>query len=249
MAKFRGRPPKRGPLPFRYVLLLSLVIFIFMTVGGLWYIEEQIEPTLMSIAELEATSIATLIIQEAVEGELFTDEEAASLYIEDKDNDGNINSTRYNTRVVNKALRRVTDNITKKLEEVEMGNFNTSDPGEPKKDIKENSGIIYDIPLGRATGNALLSTLGPKIPIRFYLIGDVHTDPKYKITEYGINNAIYEISIYTEVTVQIILPFATERATIHNTIPVIKDNIRGDVPLYFNESNDSSPSIQLPEKP
>ena len=39
---------------------------------------------------------------------------------------------------------------------------------------------MINIPLGQVTGNSILGNLGPKIPVRFNLIGDALTDVKQK---------------------------------------------------------------------
>jgi len=39
----------------------------------------------------------------------------------------------------------------------------------------------------------LLSNLGPKIPVKFDLVGEVIINIETKITNYGINNAMMEI--------------------------------------------------------
>lgn len=249
MAKFRGRRPRRGPLPFRYVLLLTLVIFIFLSAFSFWIVNKQVEPTLMNIATLEASSVATTIIQEAVKEEIISKEEAEDLVVVDKDNAGNVNAVNFNTGTVSKVLRRVTDNITAKLEEIERGNFHDTNPKKNNQEMELDEGIVYAIPLGQITDNAILSTLGPDIPVRFYLIGDVHTDVKKSLVEYGINNAVHQIAIFVEVKVQVVIPFATETTTISNTIPVVEYAVHGDVPQFYNNGGAGTPSIELPNIP
>lgn len=247
MAKFRGRRPRRGPLPFRYVLLLTLVIFTILTAGSFWYVDSKVEPAIMHIAKLEASSVATTIIHEAVKEET-ENENQENLVIIDKDNNGNTNTIRFNSAMVRAELDRITDNITKKLTEIEKGNFHSTDP--QNKEMQLDDGIVYTIPLGQITDNAILSTLGPDIPVRFYLIGDVHTDIKRTLKEYGINSAVHEISVIVEVTVQVVIPFSTEPVTITNTIPVVDVAAHGDVPQYYNNgSGEDSPAIELPEVP
>ena len=245
MPKFRHRRVRRGPLPFRYVVLLTCVIFIFMTVGSFWIINEQVEPTLMNIAELEATKVATAIIQEAVKEEIVDSDQAENLVITKEDKEGNITMITINSQQVRGALERVTENIVTKLEAIEGENFN--DANRETTDQEQNNGIMYEIPLGQVTGNAILSSLGPDIPVRFYLIGDVHTDIKRAIKEYGINSARHEVTVEVEVTIQMIIPFATETKTITNSIPVIDIIEPGDVPQYYNGNGKSNPAIELPK--
>ncbi|PGT85376.1 sporulation protein YunB [Bacillus sp. AFS040349] len=244
MAKFRGRRPRKGPLPFRYVLLLTLVIFTILTASSFWYVDSKVEPAIMDIAKLEASSVATTIIHEAVKEETEKDQE--NLVIIDKDNNGNTNTIRFNSAVVRAELDRITDNITRKLTEIEKGNFHTTD----NQEMELDDGIVYSIPLGQITDNAILSTIGPDIPVRFYLIGDVHTDIKRTLKEYGINSAVHEISVIVEVTVQVVIPFSTKPVTITNTIPIVDIAAHGDVPQYYNNgSGENAPAIELPAVP
>lgn len=246
LAKFRGRP-RRGPLPFRYVLLLTLVIFISLTASSFWIVHKEVAPTLMDIAEMEATSIATTIIHEAVKEETKNRADLKDLVIVDKDNDGNVSTVKFNQAEVTAELDRITEKITNKLREIERNNFHSKNGNNQEMELDD--GIVYAIPLGQITGNAILSTLGPNIPVSFYIIGDVHTDIKRSLEEYGINSAFHEISIIVEVTVQVVIPFSTKPATISNTIPIIGITEHGDVPLYYNQSGTNSPAIELPKNP
>jgi len=245
LAKFRGRRPRRGPLPFRYVVLLTSVIFILITSISFWIVNVQIESTMMKIARLEANKVATTIIHDAVEEEILTNEEQENLVTIDKDSEGNVNSFTFNQRAVTMAKKRVTDNVTKKLGEIERNNFH----GMTLNEEGSNTGIIYEIPLGKITGNSILSTLGPGIPIEYYLIGDVFTDIKRTTEEYGINNAVHEIAIFVEVSVQVVIPFATDVVKAVNTIPVVIQTEQGEVPEYYNSGEDADHSIELPKKP
>ncbi|MCD8502072.1 MAG: hypothetical protein LRY71_10840 [Bacillaceae bacterium] len=66
MYKRRRFLPRKGPLPFRYVFLISFIIFCVMTVQGLYLVERGIRPTLLDIAQTETQRIATLAINDAV---------------------------------------------------------------------------------------------------------------------------------------------------------------------------------------
>ncbi|HZH62594.1 MAG TPA: sporulation protein YunB [Metabacillus sp.] len=247
MAKFRGRRPRRGPLPFRYVLLLTLVIFTILTAVSFWFVHKEVEPTLMDIAKMEATSVATTIIHEAVKEETEGRADMNELVSIDRDNDGKVSTIKFNQAAVTRELDKITERITTKLTEIEKNNFHSKNGDSQEMELDD--GIVYAIPLGQITGNSILSTLGPNIPVSFYMIGDVHTDIKRSFEEYGINSAFHEISIVVDVTVQVVIPFSTEPATISNTIPVISITEHGDVPQYYNNGGESSPAIQLPEVP
>ena len=107
-------------------------------------------------------------------------------------------------------------------------------------------GIVYSVPLGQATNNALLGNLGPKIPVRFNAVGDVESDVKTKVEEFGINNALVKVYIHIKVNVQIIIPFPTKTKTIEQNVLVAMGIMKGDVPQFYNNSGDSAPSIEVP---
>ncbi|MCO6398211.1 sporulation protein YunB, partial [Bacillus velezensis] len=66
MPRYRRALRKRGPLPFRYVLLLSFSFFIISTVISLWMINSSIKPVLMNIGEMETKRVATEVITESI---------------------------------------------------------------------------------------------------------------------------------------------------------------------------------------
>ncbi|MGW7766825.1 sporulation protein YunB, partial [Bacillus velezensis] len=67
MPRYRRALRKRGPLPFRYVLLLSFAFFTISTVISLWMINSSIKPMLMNIGEMETKRVATEVITESIE--------------------------------------------------------------------------------------------------------------------------------------------------------------------------------------
>ena len=140
--------------------------------------------------------------------------------------------------------------LQKNLEDIEKGNFQKEAKEALKDQTDGHDGIIYNIPLGQASGNALIANLGPKVPVRFSVIGDPHTDVEKNIKPYGINNALIDISVLIEVKVRVIIPFASETIVVKNSVPVSIQAVQGDVPDYYNGSgtNSGAPPIVLPEK-
>ncbi len=49
-----------------------------------------------------------------------------------------------------------------------------------RKQWKSQGGIVFFVPIGQATNIPLLGNLGPKIPIRFHVIGDVQARCGYE---------------------------------------------------------------------
>lgn len=249
MAKFRRRLTRKGPLPLRYVLLLSLVFFLFSTAAGLWIINKSIEPTLMKYAESQTRKIAALVISKAIKKVDTGGIEAIQIV---QGADGKPPIAKLNPDVINRFLADTTTEIQKNLKTAENGDLssleqltNVKIETDPKKN---ENGIQWYIPIGQVTKSALFGNMGPDIPVRFFAIGDVRPDVKTSFKPMGINNTWIDVSIHLIVSVQIILPFATKVTELEQTIPVGGTLIQGDVPQFYNGGGSSAPAIQLPDK-
>ena len=68
MGIFRSKNSRfrRGPISFRYILLISFIIFIVMVVQGLWIVNKSIQPTLIKYGETETHKMATAVMTKAV---------------------------------------------------------------------------------------------------------------------------------------------------------------------------------------
>jgi sporulation protein YunB len=249
LMRFRRRlPRRRGPLPFRYVFIISFIIFILLTVQGLWIIEKGIKPALLSIAETRVNQIATSAINDAINKQIAERIDVEELTVIEKDNNGMITSVDFNPKVVTRVLSEATIRVQNNLRRVENGELDQLgmiDDVEIERDMSEPRppGIVHNIPLGQATKNTLLANLGPKVPVRFTPIGSVKSDVVKKITEYGINNALLEISIHIEVSVKVVIPFATDTAIVKTDIPVAVRIIQGGVPQFYNNGSSNSPTM------
>jgi sporulation protein YunB len=235
-------------LPFRYVLLISFVFFILSTVAGLWIINKGIEPTLMKYAESQSRKIASQVINDAIDKKTTNVEDINNII--EFNSKGKVSTIQ--TSVINRALADTVAEIQKNIKKVERGSFPSLSQVtdvEIETDKQKNSDgyIIWYVPLGQATKNALFGNLGPKIPIKFNAIGDIRPDVKMKATPMGINNTWIDASLHLVVSVQIITPFATKITKLKENIPIAAGLIQGDVPQYFNGGSNSSPSIQLPD--
>ncbi|OEH93963.1 sporulation protein YunB [Bacillus solimangrovi] len=254
MARRRLRLKRRGPLPFRYVFLITFITFIILTFQGLWIINEGIKPALLNIAEAKTQQIANKAINQAFNKKLAEDLNVDQLVFIEKDSTGKVTSIGWNQRVVSTVLRETTYRVQEYLTQVEEGNI--PDTGMPPDiDIevddpeKRRQGIVYEMPLGQATNNALLANLGPKVPVRFTAIGSVRPDVREEITSYGINNAKFKVFIHVEVDLRVVIPFAAKATTVSADIPVDIRIIQGDVPYLYNSggSGTVNPSFIPPK--
>lgn len=205
----------------------------------------------MDVAEKETERIASIVINNAIGKQIAEDEiKIEDLIIANQDSVGNITSFNFNTSIINAVQARITSRVQKNLQLASEGNIAALEL--PEIDIESeghpNEGILYHIPLGQATQNALLGNLGPKVPVRFYVVGSVEPNIVKTVTPFPINSALIEISVHIKVSVQVVIPFLTKTSTVETLLPIVMRTYHGNIPDYYNGGSEASPSIQLPRK-
>lgn len=237
--------PQTKKLAFRHVFLLSFTIFLILTATGFWLVEKSIRPTLLTIATTEARKIATEAINDAVSKKIADSLDIEDIIEMDKDEDGNVTNIRFNTRTYNRVLSETTGRVQRYLRALERGEIvDLTIPDDFELDHSgainnqdEPGNIIYTIPLGQATNNALLAHLGPKVPVRLSSIGDVKSTINRDIESTGINNTYISLNIFLEVDVKIVIPFATSTQLVQTTFPVGTVFVQGKVPDVYSEGS------------
>ncbi len=241
----RIRLKKRIKFKNSILIIILLIISIFL---ALRFINLKINPVLLDYANMEARKLASIIINDAI-NKNFKDINIDELFIITKE-ENEIKAIDFNPIIVNQVLTNTTTLIQTNLKYLEQGkiellNLNTDALIDYNTD-KLRQGIIYEIPSGVIFGNSFLANIGPKIPVRFSLIGDIVSYVNTEVKDYGINNALIEVNIVLELSEQLILPFVTDKITIDTTIPVALKLIQGTVPNYYLNGLQNSPAITLP---
>lgn len=207
-------------------IIILIIIGIYMTFN---YIGKHITPVILNYAEKQAKKVAINIIIQAADPNLLNID---NLELFKETSDG----IEYNTVYLSKLLERISKNVRLYLKKVEDGkikelNLINLDTNVNTKKLK--NGIIYEVPTGIIFNNGLLSNIGPKIPVRLNLVGDITTDIVTDVKEYGINNAVLQISVKVSVTEQVVIPFDTKEISIETEIPIALRLIKGEVPSYY----------------
>lgn len=229
MKKIKLKKRKHSKLNFfLFVIILMIISIIFLFT----YINKKITPVFLEYAEFQASKIATYVISKAIDEEVSKNLDIEDLFISSKDSSGNIKSIDFNPITINKISNLIKSNIFEYLEDLENGNIekikNTA-----LFSSRINEGIVFEIPSGIIFNNVLLANIGPKVPVKLSLTGDILTNIHTKVTDYGINNAVVEVVINVEVYEQVILPFTTKRVTINIDIPIAVKLIQGEIPSYY----------------
>lgn len=229
MKKIRLKKRKKNKWNILIFIIIMISISVFLVFK---YINIKITPLFLEYAEFQSSKIATYVISKAVDEEVSQNLDLEDLFISTSDSNGNIKSIDFNPITINKISNMIKANIFEYLEDLENGNIekikNTA-----LFSSRINEGIIFEIPSGVVFDNIILANIGPKIPVKLNMIGDILTNISTKVTNYGINNAVIEVIINIEVYEQVILPFTTKRITINTDIPIAVKLIQGEIPSYF----------------
>lgn len=217
--------------PLTYILVLIFILIVSL----IWcfkYIGTSLTDKVESYAEAEVRKIITLVVNKSVSDEVINSFNTADIFIEVN------NTVDFNSVNINKIIVRVNKNLKKNLNELETGKIdleqNTLLPDKSK--LKE--GIIYEVPSGIIFNNPILSNIGPKIPVKLHLIGDIITSVETSVTDYGINNAIIELDLVMTIHEQMVLPFSKKEIEIKESIPIAIKMIQGKVPNYYSSGKD-----------
>lgn len=145
-----------------------------------------------------------------------------------KNDKGEIESVDFND--LEKTMVQINDSIIKELYNIESNLIR-----------KEKN--IYYIPYGMIDNNYLLAFLGPNIPLKVNVIGNIKSNIQTDITSYGINNVLIKIYLVVDLKMNVIMPFISEN--IENTInlPLVTKIINGSVPQMYGGAFSISKSI------
>ena len=132
---------------------------------------------------------------------------------------------------------KIQDNIFK----LEKGNI---DDFINYNELKTNKGILYiEAPLFLNKKKNIISSIGPKVPIKlsFYehVLGNVET----KVTEYGINNALINVYMIITLEQKLYMPYREEKISKDYSIVLGSKIITGKVPSIYGDSYQKSSSI------
>ena len=230
-----------------YIILKLLIIIIVAIICAYFlikYFSKNISPFFMTYAEDEITRLTTLIINDSVNNDLIEELDEDKIFEIIKNDNNEIQLISYNTKNVNYLLNSIAVIVQNNLKAIEEGNIdflNYQDSYLKEYDntlLKE--GVIVEIPFFSFSKNTLLSNIGPKIPVKFNLIGDVDTKIKTDVKEYGLNNALLQVSIEVFVNFRVNLPFVSDKISVTSELPISIKIIQGIVPDFYSGGFTSS---------
>lgn len=230
--------------------LTTLTLVFICTYFVIDFVGKNFSNKLIKYAEIEVGRIARYVVNYAVTTENIKNLKFNNLFIVGKNSNNEIQTVDFDPVVVNTVLNKITETVIEYFKAIEEGNLNIinlSDGFLINTEIdKLKQGIILEIPIGVITDNAILSNLGPKIPVKLSLVGEIESELETEVKYYGINNALITVYANIKVSEQIYMPIATGSIVINQKIPIAMKLIQGIVPnTYFGNLDNYSASNNI----
>lgn len=225
-------------------LIVIIIISVFCAYVLIRHYSKNVSPFFIAYAEDEIIRITNLVVNYSINDDTFGELVDDKIFEIVRNDSGEIQLISYNTKNVNVLLNSIAIMIQKNLKAIEDGNIKFLDlEGSYFSEFEDDllkDGIVCEIPFGAFFNNNLLSNMGPKIPVRFNMLGSVNTDLKTNVKEYGINNALLQVSIEVSVNMRVNLPFVSDKITVTSSLPISVKMIQGTIPDFYNGMLQSS---------
>jgi sporulation protein YunB len=229
-----GSRPAKPRIRRRTIFIIALLVMMVFSIQSFVYIEKNLRPPLMNIAKIRVKQIATQAINKAITEQVASRSDSSNLIDWKMNSNGKISGFMLNYAEHMKITSQTINTVQNTLNEM--------------KDIPEH------IPIGHALNSAIISSYGPRVPVKFEPVGAVKVDLSTRQKDAGINMILVEVYIRIIAEVTIIIPFDTEPELVETDIPISYLLVVGDVPMYYydntgkpvGESAAQAPNISVP---
>lgn len=222
-----SRPRRR--MRKRSMLLLFLVFILLFTIPSFVFIERNLRPPLMNIAKVRVKQVATQAINNAITEQVARKSESEKLIDWKMNGNGKISGFMLNYAEHMSITSETIETVQNTLKEI--------------KDIPEH------IPIGHALNSAIISSFGPRVPVKFEPVGAVKVELSTRERNAAINMVLVEVYIKVVAEVSIIIPFDTEPELVETEIPISYLLVVGDVPMYYYDSSGNPVGENAPQAP
>lgn len=223
------------------IIIVFFVAFFYL----LSFFNKQLTPILIEHAESEIKKVSLYMINQSIDDEVVKNLNVDELFIMNK-SENTIQSVDFNTLRVNQLLQKINKKVWDNLSALQNGNMKVLSEHDSifQNTTKLNKGVIYEVPMGIIFHNTLFSNVGPKVPVKLIFSGNMNSYVKTNIKDYGINNAMIEVTIHIEVEEQVLLPFTSKRIKVEADVPLAVKITNGDVPHYYSTGiKENSPIV------
>lgn len=222
---------KKKKLKLSTKLFIIIGLIIFLTCILLNYYYNKINPKIVEVSQEKIEKLTENYLTENIGYNLLKDIKFGEILEINKNSEGEILYLDYNLEKSYKVLQIITDEVIRKINELENGKVDVSFYDDEL--ISNNHGLMLKVPLLIASSNALLANMGPKIYIKINFDDSILTNIKSKVTNYGMNNALIELYVTIKIKHMLLSPVVNKKQTIKYNVLVAAKVINGRVPEFY----------------
>jgi len=213
---------------------LVVVLSMLFMLQTFIFIEKNMKPPLMNLAQVRVKQIATQAINSAISERLASAANYDKLIEWQRDNNGSVTSFVLNYAEHMKITAETVNTVQSQL-------------------LKLQS-LPEHIPLGQAMGSAILASFGPDIPVKLVPMGSAQVTLNTRYQNAGINMILVEVYIRVIAEVSVIIPFDSKPEIVETEIPISYVLVVGGTPMYYMDNKGQPignsaappPSVSLP---
>lgn len=177
----------------------------------------QFRPIIKSIASSKARMIATETVNEAILQELSENKDDYENIIRIQKNDGGeLTVLLSDMEKINKLKSRVGIIIQNKFSGLKEGKIK--------------------IPIGTLTGIEIFSGIGPGVPLKISITGNVSTEFESNFKDAGINQTIYQIYLRIQTRMSAVIPGCCCSDNFETGVLISETIILGTVPKVYSDN-------------
>ncbi len=195
------------------------MLFLLVLLGVSLFLHFKFRPVIKAISVSKAKVISTEAVNEAILQELSENKEAYNQIVKlEKLENGELTAILSDMEKVNKLKSRVGMIIQNKF-----------------LSLKDRR---ISVALGTLSGIEMFNGLGPSVPMKISVSGNVSTDFKTSFSGAGINQTIYQIYLYIRTRICVMVPGCSCCEDFESSFLVSEIVVLGNVPkVYSSQGN------------
>ncbi len=207
----------------------SLIILLILStpVIALVFIDNYFSEKSELYIQNEVKTVVTDILSDAIKESIVVNNNELLKF--KYDTEGNINSLYIDSNETNQILSSFNKSISYLLK---LGTLEES--------IEEIS-----LPLGMLISRSLFTSIGPDIKIEVLPITSYKTDIVTDLTNYGINNTLFEMYLNLQIIVETIIPLKQTKIEYNTSILLASQILQGEIPYYYYIGEGAIQSLPL----
>ncbi len=194
--------------------LIGAVLF-FLAALSFVFVEYNVRPVLMAMAEKKAEVLATEALNDAIQESMAREVDYSDLIIREYGERGHIRLMYPNFFKINRIRTAIISTAQTKLKQYENYEFG--------------------IPLGQLLGSQLLAVYGPEVTAGFAPLGTVEVEVREEFQEAGINQTRHKIYLRAKAHMKVLIPFYRKTLVVSAEMPLVDGIIVGPIPETYLE--------------